>query len=161
MGEQRRYIPDGERPVVEVTNRIIQSRFLLRPGPELNKIVVGAIARAQKKYGVEVHGYVFLSNHYHLIATVDSAKQLSAFVGYFQSKIAKEICRLYGWKDKIWARRYRHIVLLDENAQHKRFLYLLENSCKEGLVASPLDWPGAHCAKPLVRGEMEVQGVSI
>lgn len=158
MGRYRRYIPDGEASVVEVTNRTVQSRFLLRPGPEINDVVHGAIARAQRRYDVAVHGFVFLSNHYHLLATVHSARQLSAFAGYFQSKIAKEVCRLHEWSDKVWARRYKHIVMVDEEAQHERFQYVLENGCKEGLVASPLDWPGAHCAKALARGAMEVSG---
>jgi len=158
MGENRRYIPEGEPTVVEVTNRTVQGRFLLRPSLEMNEMIVGALARAQRKYGVAVHGYVFLSNHYHLTVTVRSAKQLAQFVGYFQSKVAKEVCRLYGWSDKVWARRYKHIVVFDEGAQHQRLAYLLENSCKEGLVESPLEWPGVHCAKPLVRGKREVRG---
>ena len=158
MGRFRRYVPEAEAVVVEITNRTFQNRFLLRPGPELNGAVHGAIARAQRRYGVDVHGFVFLSNHYHLIATIRSARQLSAFVGYFQSKIAKEVCHLHDWRDKVWARRYRHIVVVDAAAQQERFLYLLENGCKEGLVASPLDWPGAHCAKALARGSMTVSG---
>jgi len=158
MSMKRRFIPEGERTVVELSNRTVQSRFLLRPAPELNDAIHGAIARAQRKYDVEVHGYVFLSNHYHLLASVRSAQQLSAFAGYIQSKIAKEVCRLNNWRDKVWARRYRHIAVLDEDAQRERFVYLLENGCKEGLVASPLDWPGAHCAKALARGQRKVPG---
>jgi len=159
MGKNRRYIPEGESSVVAVTNRTVQSRFLLRPGREFNDFVHGAIARAQRKYGVKVHGYVFLSNHYHLTATVTSAKQLSDFVGYFQSKIAKEVCRLYGWSDKVWARRYRHSVLLGGDSQIAFLEYVLKNGCKEGLVGSPLEWPGAHCAEALTSGSMEVEGV--
>jgi len=34
--------------MVEVTCRTIHSRFLLRPSPELNDIVVGVLARAQR-----------------------------------------------------------------------------------------------------------------
>jgi len=158
MGQVRRYIPEGERSVVATTNRTVQGRFLLRPSPELNDIIHGAIARAQRKYGVDVHGYVFLSNHYHMISSVTSAKQLSDFTGYFQSKIAKEVCRLHGWSDKVWARRYKHFVMIDEDAQAEGFRYLLRNSCKEGLVDSPLHWPGVHCAKALVQGMRSVAG---
>jgi len=158
MGQTRRFIPEGEPTVVATTNRTVQSRFLLRPGPELNEIIDGAIARAQRKYGVKVHGYVFLSNHYHLVSTVTSAKQLSDFTGYFQSKIAKEVCRLHDWSDKVWARRYHHSVLLDEEAQAKALEYILKNGCKEGLVGSPLEWPGVHCAKALAKGRMRVHG---
>ena len=69
MGRYRRYIPEGEPSVTSITNRTVQSRFLLRPGPELNEIVHGALARAQRRYEVEIHGFAFLSNHYHLHAT--------------------------------------------------------------------------------------------
>jgi hypothetical protein len=43
MSRRLRYIPEGGA-VVEVTCRTIHSRFLLRPSPELNDIVVGVLA---------------------------------------------------------------------------------------------------------------------
>jgi len=32
---------------------------------------------------------------------------LHTFMGYFASNLAREIARLTGWTDKIWARRYQ------------------------------------------------------
>ena len=59
------------------------------------------------------------------------------------------------------ARRYTSIPVSDEpEAQIARLRYLLANSAKEGLVLSPLDWPGVHCAKALMRGT-PLQGVWI
>lgn len=140
-----RYIPPGS--LVEVTGRAYQERFLLRPSPSFNQIVLGALGRAQRLYRVRIHGAVFLSNHYHLLATADSPEQLARFVGYFQAKIAKEVARLHGWTQKIWARRYRAILVSDEpEAQRARLAYLLQHGVKEGLVASPTDWPGVHTA---------------
>ena len=50
--------------------------------------------------------------------------------------------------------RYQAIpVSQEEGAQLERFRYILSHGVKEGLVASPKDWPGVHCAKALVEGE--------
>jgi hypothetical protein len=59
----------------EVTSRTVHSRFLLRPGPLLNEIIVGALGRAQRLYPIEICG--FFSNHFHLIARARSARFLS------------------------------------------------------------------------------------
>jgi hypothetical protein len=97
---------------------------------------------------------MFASNHYHLLLDVDDALQLTRFMGYVASNLAREISRLYGWKDKVWSRRYQAIVISgEEEAQVARFKYLLANGCKEGLIARPQDWPGVHVAKALVRRE--------
>ena len=72
------------------------------------------------------------------------AQQLSGFMGYVQSKIVKEAGRQHDFRQKFWARPFRGIVVSDEaEVQVARLLYLLAQGCKEGLVASPKQWPGA------------------
>ena len=128
--------------------------MLLAPSRKLREITLGALGRAQRRYGVTIHALVFLSNHYHLLVSVDDVKQLAAFVGYFESKLAKEVGRLTGWRDKIWARRYQSIpVSNEEAAQVARLEYILSNGVKEHLVAHPCDWPGASSAPALLEGK--------
>lgn len=79
MARLLRFIPDGGS-LVEVTIRTLQSRLLLAPSPELNRIVIGALAR---------------------------------------SKVAREVARLTGWKDKIWSRRYQGIRLAPALAEYQ------------------------------------------
>ena len=75
-------------------------------------------------------------------------------MAFFNGNLAKEVARLTGWKDRVWARRYQAIVVSDEEeAQVGRLLYILANCVKEGLVSSPLEWPGVHCARALITGE--------
>ena len=76
MGRRLRYIPEGGA-LVEVTCRTIHSRFLLRPSPELNNIVVGVLGRAQRLYEVRCCAFSFLSNHFHLLLDVDNVRQLA------------------------------------------------------------------------------------
>ena len=144
MPRRVRFIPE-DGALVEVSCRTIQSRYLLRPSPALNEIILGVLGRAQRLYPVQICGFVFLSNHYHLTLRVPDAERLADFMEYVQSNLAREVCRLHGWKDKVWSRRYSAIVISDEEAaQVDRFRYVLANGCKEGLVASPRDWPGVN-----------------
>ena len=66
MARDIRHIPEGDG-LVEITDRCFQSRFLLRPGPKLNALVTGALARSSKRHGIGIVAYVFLSNHFHLL----------------------------------------------------------------------------------------------
>ena len=139
---------------MEVTCRTLQSRLLLRPSRELNEIIVGILARAKTMYEVQLCAFVFLSNHFHIIAWVEDARQLSRFMGYVNSNLAREAGRLIGWREKFWARRYQAILIsAEESAQMERLAYILSNGPKEGLVAQPQDWPGVHCIDSLLGGE--------
>ena len=64
-----------------------------------------------------------------------------------------EIGRRTGWKEKVWGRRYQAIVVsAEEEVQAARLRYVLSHGVKEGLVARVEEWPGVHCAVPLMTG---------
>ena len=154
MSRKLRFVPEGGA-LVEVTCRTIQGRPLLRPSQQLNDIFLGVLGRAQSRHPLEVVAYCCLSTHYHLLLRVDTAEELADFMTYFNGNLAKEVARLTGWKDKVWSRRYEPIIVSDEEeAQIERLIYVLGNCVKEGLVASPLEWPGVHCARALITGEL-------
>jgi REP element-mobilizing transposase RayT len=146
-----RFVPPGS--LVEVTCRTIQGRLLLRPSPILRDLTLGVLARAARLYPVEIHAFAFLSNHFHLLLSVADAQRLAAFMGYLNSNLAREAGRLIRWKEKFWGRRYQAILVsAEETCQVTRLRYILSHGAKEGLVASPADWPGAHCAPFLLSG---------
>jgi hypothetical protein len=62
VARRLRYFPD--RPLVEVTARTVQGRFLLKPTAGFREIIVGILARAAERYEVEVHAFVVLANHF-------------------------------------------------------------------------------------------------
>ena len=95
MSRPLRYQPD-EWSTVFVTARCIHSRFLLRPSPKVNKLVIGVLARAVKRVEIKLNGMCFLSNHYHLLLSSHDAANLAAFMQYVGSNIAGEIGRVHG-----------------------------------------------------------------
>lgn len=152
MARRLRYIPPGGA-LVEITCRTIQGRLLLRPSTGLNDVTLGVLARAARLASLLVHAYAFLSNHYHLLVTVADAQQLAEFMNYLNSNLAREAGRLVRWREKFWGRRYQAVLVSDEEAaQVGRLSYVLAHGVKEGLVSSPFDWPGVHCARALSEG---------
>ncbi len=150
MSRRLRFIPPGGA-LVEVTCRTFQGRYLLKPSRAVNDTVLGVLGRAQRKYPVDIHAFVFMSNHYHLLISVADAQKMAQFMGYFNSNLARELGRIHGWRDKFWSRRYQAIVVSDEDAAHEqRMQYLLSQGVKEGLVAHPADWPGANTVHALL-----------
>jgi hypothetical protein len=120
----------------------------------LRDLTLGVLARATRLYPVEIHAFAFLSNHFHLLVTVPDAQRLARFMNYLNSNLAREAGRLIRWREKFWGRRYQAILVSDEEeAQIARLRYVLAHGVKEGLVGSPCDWPGAHCARALLDGE--------
>ncbi len=153
MSRPIRFIPE-EGALVDITCRTIHSRYLLRPDPALNDILLGVLGRAQRLHPVEISAFFVASNHYHLLAWVPDAERMADFMGYFQTNVAREVAKLRKWRDKIWSRRYEAIVISDEPAaQVDRLRYVLANGVKEGLVARVEDWPGISLAKSVLSGE--------
>jgi len=146
-----RFFPEGH--MVEITNRTAEGSLLLRPSPHFNDIFYGALGRAQRRYGMTIHNCSVLSNHYHMLVSPSSPQQLAAFERFFNAKLAKEICRIHGCRDRVWARRYQAIVISnEEEAQIARLRYLLSQGVKERLVAKVADWPGPNFLRALLTG---------
>jgi REP element-mobilizing transposase RayT len=153
MSRPLRFLPE-QGSLVEITCRTVHSRFLLRPGPELNEIVAGVLGRAQRIHEVGIIGFAFVSNHFHLLLRVRDVEQMADFMEYFNSNLARKVGRLAGWGDKFFSRRYQAIPISNEDsAQIERLRYVLSHGVKERLVDRVLDWPGIHAARPLLTGE--------
>jgi hypothetical protein len=158
MARRLRFVLKGGA-VMEVMTRTFQRRFLLRPSPEVVEIILGVLGRAQARYQMTIYSFVFLSDHYHMQVRAKNARQLARFMGYVNSNIAREVGKIVGWEGAFWDGRYTSIVVSDEEAALvERFKYILSNGCKEGLVASPLDWTGANVASALLQGVWTLKG---
>ena len=152
MPRPLRFIP--EHSLVEITTRTLQGRLLLKPSPELTDLILGVIGKAQALYGMTIHALVFLSTHAHFLLSPSSAGQLALFMQFVNANVAKEAGRLHIWRDRLWSRRYRAIVVADEKAAHARLRYVLAHGAKEGLIGSPGSWPGPNCVDALTTGAL-------
>lgn len=153
MPRRKRFVPP--RSLVEVSAKTLQARYLLRPGPELNRRFIGVLARARALYDVQIHAVACLSNHWHGLVSPRDAENLARFMNFVQGNLAKEAGDLHDWQGHFWGDRY-HAVLVSEEpeAQHRRLAYGLAQGAKEGLVARPELWPGVHSVHALRDGAL-------
>src|SRR5688500_4596269 len=106
----------GRGSLVEITCRTDQGRYLLRPDPVIDDILLGVLGRAQRLYPVEICGFSFLSSHYHLLLWVPDSRSMARFMWYFQTNAAREVARLTDWPNGVWSDRYTSIPVSDEPA---------------------------------------------
>lgn len=142
------------RAAVDIVNRTIQGRHLIKPSPQLNRVIVGALAKARQKHKVDVYCGAFLGSHFHLYLRANTVYDQACFMRDFTRKLSLESGILYDWRSSTFPNRYHAAEVSEEpETQIRRLTYQLKNSCKEGLVSSPLDWPGVNFAEALISGE--------
>ncbi len=138
---QRMYADEG---MYFVTARTFQGRMLLSPSAQLNEAVGGVLARGVALSGVELHAFVVVSNHLHLLVTAKGAK-LSEFMKYVLCNTSKKVGRLVDWSGSLWERRFAVAPVLDDASAEDRIRYIVSHGVKEGLVRRPEQWPGLSC----------------
>jgi REP element-mobilizing transposase RayT len=139
MGRPVRHLEPGS--YYFVTARCLQARLLMRPSKDTNALLGGTLARSVELHGVELFGYVFASNHLHLLVRAPQGN-LPHFMQYFLSNAAKKVGRLVSWRGCFWDRRYSAEPVLDDDALVGRLRYILSHGVKEGLVRRCSEWPG-------------------
>jgi REP element-mobilizing transposase RayT len=137
----RRIRIQQKKAIYFVTNRCFQQRVLFRPSNEVNRIILGALAREAAKHHVRLFAFVFMSNHFHMLVQ-PMFMNLPEFMRDFQSSVARELNRLHGRDGKFFERRYSSEQVLDDEAFLDRLNYTLNNPCNDNLVRHIEDWPG-------------------
>lgn len=136
----------------EIVVRTVLGRRLFRPVPETTKAVLDILGRGLALFAVQLHAFIYLSNHLHLLATFFGGEQMRGFMRHLNRNTAVAAKAITGWSGDVWE-RYCPIPVLDDLAAVRRLRYVLSNGVKEGLVEHPLDWPGASSSRSLVTGE--------
>jgi putative transposase len=103
--------------------------------------LLGLLEEFAKKFGVAIHSYVLMSNHFHLLATPDSAEGVPrmmqalgrSYVRYFNSR--------HGRTGTLWEGRYRSTLIQAERYLLACMVYIDLNPVRAGMVADPADYP--------------------
>lgn len=126
-----------------LTRRCSERRYFLRPDPEVKQIFEYLLGLLAKAHGIQVHAYLVMSDHYHLVVT-DSECRLPDFQRNFNALLARSINELRNRSESIWDRRsYNAVELLDDAAVLDKMAYTLVNPVEDRLVNHAHQWKGA------------------
>jgi putative transposase len=129
-----------------VTRRCTQRQFLLRPSPTTNAIFLYVLGVAAMKFGVQLHAFVVLSNHFHAVVS-DPDARLPAFEQYLDSLVARAVNASLGRWEAFWApSSYSAVRLLEPGDIIDKIAYVLANPVAAGLVHAGREWPGVWSA---------------
>jgi REP element-mobilizing transposase RayT len=135
-----------------VTRRCSQRQLLLRPSPATNEVFLYVLALAARRFGVLVHAYCVLSNHYHLVVT-DPYARLPAFLQLLDALVARALNASLGRWEAFWAPGSFSAVALGAPADViDKAAYALANPVAAGLVRRAHQWPGLRSPPELCGG---------
>jgi REP element-mobilizing transposase RayT len=135
-----------------VTRRCAQRQFLLKPSATTNGIFLYVLAVAARRFGIRVHAFCVLSNHFHLVVT-DPDARLPAFEQYLDSLVARAVNASLGRWEAFWApSSYSAVALTTPDDIVSKAAYVLANPVAAGLVRRSREWPGLWAAPGRVAG---------
>lgn len=125
-----------------VTRRCSQRQFLLRPGRLVGQVFLYLLALAAQRYGIRIHAFCVLSNHYHLVLS-DPLARLPAFGQLLDALVARALNSAYHRSESFWApNSYSAVALATPEDVLSKTAYVLANPVAAGLVPRGRDWPG-------------------
>lgn len=129
-----------------VTRRCFDRRFLLRPSPLLTELFEYVLAVKARKYGIQLHAYCVLSNHWHCVLT-DPLGRLPEFQRDLGSTLARALNAAHGRWEFFWAPgSYSAVALQTADDLLDKMAYVLANPASAGLVRRGVEWPGPWTA---------------
>jgi REP-associated tyrosine transposase len=136
-----------------VTRRCAQRQLLLRPSKATNELVLYLLAVAASRFGIQVHAFCVLSNHFHLVVT-DPDARLPAFHQFLDALIARALNATLGRWESFWApNSYSAVTLVSARDIVDKVAYVLANPVAAGLVRSGRLWPGLWSAPERIGAE--------
>src|SRR5688572_8016327 len=110
--------------MVEVTFKTVGDKFLLRPSAAINALILCVLARALSLYSIQLHGFVFMSNHVHLLLSAPDGSVVARFLAHLKGNLARGIKLITGHEGNVWQGRCKVRPVLDDAAAIDRLRYI-------------------------------------
>jgi putative transposase len=135
-----------------LSRRCLGRMFLLTPSRLANQLFGFILAVAAQRYGIQVHCFCILSNHFHLVVT-DPRGTSPAFMRDLCALVARSFNAMHGRWENFWAPgSYSAVALLTPDDVLDKMAYTLANPAAAGLVQRGSEWPGLWSAPAHIGG---------
>ena len=119
--------------------------FLIRPDADRRsqRLFLYLLGVYLKRYGIELHCVIQMSDHYHLLIT-DRLGLAPRFFRDFHAKMANVFKLERGWADPLWDKEQTTVIEPVTDAGAIRAIaYIVTNGVAAGIVDDPKKFPGA------------------
>ena len=103
--------------------------------------LLNLIAENAQKFGVNIHSYVLMTNHFHLLATPDTATAIPQMMQAVGRRYVRYFNDLHKRTGTLWEGRYRSTLIQTERYLMACMAYIDLNPVRAGLTSMARDYP--------------------
>ena len=103
--------------------------------PEARNTLQQILEETRQKYSFHILGYVFLSNHIHLLVTEPETANLSTAIQVLKQRFSRTRSEEF-----VWEPRYHDFNVFTDAKRIEKLRYMHRNPIKAGLVEHPEQW---------------------
>ena len=104
------------------------------------KIFMEQFLELNKLFGFQVHVFVLMDNHYHLVASCSEGFDLGFIMQRLQGKISLKVNRITGRINHFWGGPYKASIILEEMYFSECIKYCLRNPVVAGICERVEDY---------------------
>ena len=93
-----------------------------------------------QEFQVQVHAYVLMGDHVHLLVTPTTEQGLPKFMQYLGRQYVSRFNRRHGRSGTLWEGRYKSSVIQSERYLLNCVIYMDLNPVRAGMVGEPADY---------------------
>lgn len=123
----------SEQHPYHVTARCNNQEYFPLARVETWEIMTNELWRAERKFRLQVHAFVMMDNHYHLLCHTPEAN-LDQIMHTFQRNVAVRMLRRSKRKNHIWGGRYHWSLIANRGYYYQAYRYIYQNPVRAGLV---------------------------
>jgi putative transposase len=101
---------------------------------------LGWLEEYSKKFDMEIHAYVLMTNHVHILATSRHEKSLTKTMQSLGRQYVRYFNNSYRRSGTLWEGRYKSCLVQSEQYLLECYRYIELNPMRAGMVADPADY---------------------
>lgn len=105
------------------------------------RFYLSALMDALERYDVELHAYVLMTNHVHLLMTPQSAEGISRVMQHVGRHYVRHVNEVYVRTGTLWEGRHKASLIDADDYLLSCYRYIELNPVRAGMVASPDEYP--------------------
>jgi putative transposase len=106
-----------------------------------DEVLLSMLEEHAAKAKVAIHAYVLMSNHFHLLATPDTAEGIPAMMQAVGRRYVRYFNQRQGRTGTLWEGRYRSTLIQAERYLLACMVYIDLNPVRASMVQDPADYP--------------------
>lgn len=101
---------------------------------------LGWLKEGSERYHCDIHAYVLMSNHVHILATPSDNQGITRMMQYIGRRYVPYINHTYGISGSIWEGRYKASLVQEEGYLLTCMRYIELNPLRANMVRSPANY---------------------